>query len=559
MLHNKSFGIVITRLLTALVLVSMLALGFSLPAKATLNDGSTFNAGDGNLSLDQGEIHDWNSPVEPIVCPNTIPGSGTNCGTDLTKSTSDNAFGQGSKEDIPTPTVVFGSIPPNKSDLTRFYVNKEFINGKFFLYLAWERSNVLGSANLDFEINQVATPGSNGVTPDRTAGDLLITFDFTNGGGNPVLGQMTWLTSGSNSQCFSSNGTIPCWGDHVNLSAAGEAEGQVNTVTVHDGNPPPAGGFDLPGLTFGEAAVDLTDSGIFLPSVCEHFGSAFLKSRSSSSFSAELKDFIAPVAINISNCGNIIIRKVTVPSPDPTATSFAYTTTGGLTPSTFSLADGGNQDYGSAVLAGNYSVSETDPGPNFVLQSLDCSASSLTNGSSFSISGATVSIALNSGDIIDCTYTNQLQQGAIKITKTTTKGNAALPGATFSLSGPSGTFTLTSGSDGTVCKDGLLFGPYTVQEKTAPTGYAINDSTVHNVTVGTSTTCGSGSELPLSFSDTPLSKITVSFQSLAGLGVTTATIQCTGDASAAPLPEGTPKVLDNRLPGTYTCTVVVDP
>ena len=540
----------------------MLALGFTLPAKATLLDGSTFNAGDGNLILDNTpvDIHDWNAPVETITCPSTTPGSGTNCGTDLFGSQSDNAFGQGTKEDSPIPTVVSGSIPPNKSDLTRFYVNKEFIGGKFFLYLAWERSNVLGNANMDFEINQNSALSTNNVTPNRTPGDLLVTFDFTNGGGKPVLGLLTWVTSanGSASDCFASN-SLPCWGKHVALSSL-ESEGAVNTAAVFDANTPLVNGTgNLPALTFGEAEIDLTDAGIFSSTVCEHFGDAYLKSRSSSSFTSEVKDFIAPVAINISNCGNIIIRKVTVPSPDPTSTSFAYTTSGGLTPSSFSLVDGGNQDYGSKVFAGSYSVSETDPGPQFVLQSLDCSASTITNGSSTSISGATVNIVLKASDTIDCTYTNKLQQGAIKITKTTTKGNAALAGATFSLSGPSGTFTLTSGSDGTVCKDGLLFGDYTVQEKTAPTGYNINNSTVHTVTVNSSTTCGSGSELPLSFSDTPLSKITVSFQSLAGLSVTTATIQCTGEASPSPLPEGTPKVLTNLVPGTYACTVVVDP
>jgi hypothetical protein len=556
MLHKKINGVLVTRLLTILVLVSTLALGMTFPAKATLTDGSTFDASNGDLT--SATVHDWNNPIEVITCPNTIPGSGTNCGTDLTKSTSDNAFGQGSKEDSPVPSVVSGSIPPNKSDLTRFYVNKEFINGKFFLYLAWERSNVLGNANMDFEINQVATPSSNGVTPNRTAGDLLITFDFTQGGGNPVLGQLTWVTSGSTSQCFASN-SLPCWGNHVDLSAAGEAEGSVNTGTVHDNNPPPAGGFNLPGLTFGEAAIDLTDAGIFQSNVCAHFGSAFLKSRSSSSFTSELKDFIAPVAINISNCGNIIIRKVTVPSPDPTNTSFAYTTTGGLTPSTFPLTDTGVQDYGNKVFAGSYSVSETDPGPTFVLQSLNCSASSLTNGSTATVAGATVSIVLKADDIVDCTYTNKLQLGAIKITKTTTKGPAPLANVTFSISGPSGTFSVTTDSTGTVCKDNLLFGSYSVQESSAPTGYQINDTTAHSVNVGTSATCGSGNEVGISFSDTPLSKITVSFQSLAGLGVTTATIQCTGESSPANLPESTPKVLNNLVPGTYSCTLVVDP
>src|SRR5438034_11849019 len=125
------------------VAVAILSLaGFS-AVYATLSGGSTFESGDGNLAVDGGAtFHDWNSPVETIDCGTAaqIPHSGTNCGTDLVKNQSDNSLGQGSKEDDPNPTVVGGSIPPSKDDLSRFYVNKERVNGNDYLYLAWERS-----------------------------------------------------------------------------------------------------------------------------------------------------------------------------------------------------------------------------------------------------------------------------------------------------------------------------------------------------------------------------------------------------------------------------------
>ena len=65
---------------------------------------------------------------------------------------------------------------------------------------------------------------------------------------------------------------------------------------------------------------------------------------------------MAPIPVSIANCGQVIIRKVTVPSPDPTATTFNYSTTGGLSPAGFGLKDGQSQDYGSNVQAGSYSV-----------------------------------------------------------------------------------------------------------------------------------------------------------------------------------------------------------
>ena len=352
--------------------------------------GSTFEGNDGNLVVNTAGNTDWaNAPARVR-------------GDDLPSGTSDNAFGQGTKEDDPNVSVVTGSIPPQKSDLTRFYVANEFTGGSNFLYLAWERSNALGSANMDFEINKLAQPNLTTTGPktlNRSAGDLLITFDFTNGGGNPVLGLLKWVTTGPTSQCFSAN-SLPCWGNRVNLSTAGFAEGAVNTVTVTD----PIANVSLPALTFGEAAINLTAAGVFPPGTCTAFGSAFLKSRSSASFPAEVKDFVAPQPVNIANCGKIIIRKVTE-NGDAT---FGYTTTGGLDPATFSLSNGQSRTYSDAtqVQPGNYSVTESTIPAGWTLKSLVCTATD--SGTSYSISGATVNITMAPDGVVDCTYTNHI-------------------------------------------------------------------------------------------------------------------------------------------------------
>jgi len=249
--------------------------------------GSSFEGSDGNLVVNTTGNHDW------VNAPNRVRGD------ELHSGKLDNSFGQGTKEDDANVTVVTGSIPPQKSDLTRFYVANELANGANYLYLAWERSNVLGSANMDFEINKLAQPDlttTGAKTLVRSDGDLLITFDF-GGSGAPVLGLLKWVTSGAASQCFSSN-ALPCWGNRVDLSAAGEAEGAVNTATVTDS----IAGVSLPGGTFGEAAINLTLAGVLPAGSCDGFASAFLKSRSSASFPAEVKDFIAPQPVNISNC-----------------------------------------------------------------------------------------------------------------------------------------------------------------------------------------------------------------------------------------------------------------
>jgi hypothetical protein len=398
--------------------------------------GSTFAGGDGNLLTNPTTFGttDWQNVA------------GLNPGFDLPSGTGDNSFGQGTKEDNPAVSVVSGSIPPNKSDLTRFYEASEIGSNKHtFLYLGWERTNVLGTANFDFEINQTSqpdltTPGAK--TLVRNPGDLLVTYDFTNGGGKPTIGLQRWLTTATTptvpsfptNVCFSSN-TFPCWGDQLTLDGTDSIAAVNNLDAVSDPLFPtqPNAQPSVPALQFGETAIDLTKSGAFPPG-CENFGSAFVKSRSSASFTAELKDFIAPIPVNISNCGSIKIIKHT--DPRGIDQVFNYTSNlpaeppgtvggvpqGGVTcpgkPSAGVQADGsfclndagnsaggdsaGNTVFNNAVLAGNtYTVTEGAEPSGFTFEKLSCT------GGTTSTSGETATINLKPNDNVVCTYVNQ--------------------------------------------------------------------------------------------------------------------------------------------------------
>ena len=357
--------------------------------------GSTFEGGDGNLVVNTAGNTDWAN----------VPG--LNTGIDRPSGSTDNSFGQGTKEDNAAVTVVAGSIPPNKNDLSRFYEASQLgSNGHIYLDLAWQRLVNIGNANLDFEINQATTSGftataTGPVSLNRTAGDLLVNYDF-GGSGRPTLGLNTWLTSAAGntvSQCFSAN-VLPCWGKHATLGSS-IAEGAVNTGSVVD--PLQTGSPTLGTGLFGEADIDLTAAGVFPANTCETFGSAFVKSRSSSSFTAEIKDFIAPIAVNISNCGTINIHKVT----ENGDSSFGYTTTGGLSPATFSLSNGGTRTYNN-VLPGSSSVTENitagQTAAGWTLKSLTCTTTG--SGTSATPSGATASISMGLAGVVDCTYTN---------------------------------------------------------------------------------------------------------------------------------------------------------
>jgi Prealbumin-like fold domain len=559
---------------TAMTAVFLLVIG---SAVANLPN-SSFDAGDGNLVVNGAE-KDWANIG--IDCP---PGTVKGCALDQPTGQTDDSFGQGTKEDTPAPVIVDGSIPNQKSDLLRFYVANEKENNKEFLYLAWERvQEPNGTTNMDFEFNQrQCTPGltpadpdcsANGVTPIRSPGDVLIKYDLSQGGVNPNLGFHRWVNSGNAAQVCEANNSLPCW-DKVH-PLAGNFEGAINDAS---NNPPsgsvvdpidPNGGRTLSPRTFGEAAVNLTDSGILPAGTCASFGSAYLKSRSSDSFTAAVKDFIAPIPVNIANCGRIIIRKQT--DPNGAAGSFSYSTTGGLSPASFSLSDDGVRDYGSAIQAGSYSVTEADPSPNFVLTSIDCSASSTANGSSATptLGTGTVAIDLKAGDVIDCTYTNTLQRGALRILKNSTKAGAVSnAGAVFSYDGASVTDNGPGDDDadvGEVCVSGLQPGNYTVNETSPPAGYGDAGQSDLVAVVANGTNCtdnqptGTG---VVTFTNAPLYDLQVNFRD-GGSGETSAVITCSADPADSTAPasgwDTSSTYSGRKAPDTVTCTIVIDP
>ncbi len=539
-----------------------------------------FEDNDGNLVAEPNISFDWNS-FDPTTWTGSAPlrrSSKSVSGwaftglEDAQNTTSDSAFDGGTKQDADCPGVGTQKAG-NKEDLKRVYVASKTVAGHVYLELAWVRiaqNTTSPSAHVAFEFNQnnpttnpsTACPAGSGGLVERSAangGDMLIVYDFEGGTDAPNIKLSRWIDSGA---CEISSNTPPCWSVATTLTS-GVAEAQVNTTATALDTIGPSD--ETLGIKeFGEAGIDLTAAGVFPPGVCFGFGNVFAVSRSSGNSSqAQMKDLVGPGSVNITNCGTIIIRKVTSPSPDPTTTTFAYTTTGGLSPATFNLQNGGSRTYSNVQAGGPYTVTETDPGPNFALTGLDCSASSLGNGSTVTpnVGTRTVSIALQASDTVDCTYTNTLQQGAIKIHKTSSADGSNLAGAQFDIrkaGDQSLVAHVTTDSNGVACVDELDFGDYEVTETDAPAGYEIDDATAQAVTVDSVATCGSGNEETVDFTDTPLSRIVCSFESLAAGNPTSATIQCTPmDSSASPLVEGTPRVLDDLVPGTYTCTVVI--
>jgi hypothetical protein len=425
----------ITAVVAALTLT---ASGILIATQASANvTGSPFEGGDGNLIVDTAGNLDW-ANANPAV------------GVDLPTGQTDNSFGNGTKEDLTNVTVGLGSIPNNKADLTRQVAASQFIGGNLYLELGWVRASLSGTTNFDFEVNQAAqpdltTPGPK--TLNRTAGDLLVSFDFQGGSQKPTLAIRTWTGS--------------AWGAPTPLANNGAtAEAEVNRVVVDASSI--GASSTLPAFEFGEAAINLTAAGVIPPGACEAFASFYTKSRASDSFTSAVKDFIAPTSFTVSNCATIVIHKVT----ENGDSTFGYSTTGGLSPSTFSLSNGGTQTY-TGVTLGSKSVTENltaqQIADGWTLKSLSCTATGSGTSVTTDLAAATASMTMAGGGLVDCTYTNHtklsptiatlLSANAVNIGDTV-HDSATLTGATATAGG---TVTYSAYAGANTCSGNALF------------------------------------------------------------------------------------------------------
>jgi len=191
------------RIRRPMVILSGVALLLAIGSTANANlPGSTFEGNDGTLSSTRPATKDWVS--------NTI---NRVRGDDLASGSSDKRVRPGHQGRRPG-RIGGDRVDPAAEERSDPLLRGERVRERQQLPVpglgADERPRL---GQHDFEINKLPQPNLTTTGPktlNRSAGDLLITFDFTNGGGNPVLGLLKWVTTGATSQCFSAN-ALPCW------------------------------------------------------------------------------------------------------------------------------------------------------------------------------------------------------------------------------------------------------------------------------------------------------------------------------------------------------------
>jgi hypothetical protein len=443
--------------------------------------GSNFEIDeDANLVVNNTGKDDWESIPQNTQPPGEDPDPGSEIrGIDLPTGSTDDSYQGGVKEDTVCPDEVTGSIPNNKSDLRTFHVYEEpgnASNPAGYLNLAWSRvTDPTGTTLMDFEFNQSSTGCSVGPNVVRTEGDLLIEYSIDQGGSRATITRRLWTNSGWGTAQTLSTNSATCGGNPC-------AEGTINSTPIEgedsDGIIPDDE--QLAERTFGEAQIDLRL--LFQPNKCSSFGSAMLKSRSSDSFTSQLKDFIAPVNIDVQNCGKVIIRKQTDPASDPATTQFGYTKSFGTDPAsanTFTLGNGESKTFDNVLFGSGHTVTEDVLPEGWDFRSLDCSDSvgveevpAGTPGG-YTIDGKTVTFDIDDeNDVLDCTYTNRAR-GTIIVEKITDNGTGSFPFTSNTLTPSS--FSLTTTGAGAAGKASQTFadlapGTYDVAE-TVPAGW----------------------------------------------------------------------------------------
>jgi len=274
-----------------------------------------------------GLLNNTGTPKAPmpsgfLFVTNSLDGVG---GADTTRFTGGSKFNQN-----PSAWAWDCQKPNDKVDINHGFVGISLdASNHLWAVVAGDRSSNNGDAYIDFEFLQHSffrngsCPGngftSNGPDGGRTVGDLLLTIHFVNGGVIPEFYALIWTNDASSANGYSYKPITPPPGAAFvaqNNAAAAVCFGAYGKTT-YDVN------------TFAEAGADLST---LIPALrnnrCFTISTVFIKTKTSQSDTAELKDFIEPIQLNL--CVDDIPPVITgcpapitvqcdsaVPPPDP--------------------------------------------------------------------------------------------------------------------------------------------------------------------------------------------------------------------------------------------------
>jgi hypothetical protein len=261
-----------------------------LPPSVNPLPGSAFQGADGNQD-DSGALIDWQAmETAGRAYHNPDPNA------------ADSIF-ESSKENEPglwDLGVQAGGATPGKSNVLDAWSAVDQSGSEVFLYLAFAREEAVGTTYVTFELNHDARLWDNGKAkiPCRHTGDILVSYQAEGNDVDVVI--QRWVTSISDpATTCAKTGRLDDFGG---LTANVDAQGAINDTAITARLP---GFYDssVPRRHFGEAALNLSrllEDGFDQP--CFSFGSVWMHSRSSTSDTSSMQDYVAPRALAVRSC-----------------------------------------------------------------------------------------------------------------------------------------------------------------------------------------------------------------------------------------------------------------
>ena len=259
-------------------LIGLLAVSLPAAAFGATLPGDDFEGDDGNLAITTAGNLDWNAVTPAIIVDKP--------------SASNDSFTIGSQENNPSATWGTTVAPVNaKADVNRVYMRSQFP----YLDLGIVRNQQAnGTVAYHVELDQSTAKHANGL-PVRTAGDVLVVYDFQGNSTTATLTLHRWITSGT----CATNTNAPCWGVGTTLNAT-QAIGGNNAAQVSDAVVDPAQ--TLAAKTFDEMTIDLSAALGLGENRCVDFGQIWVKTREGGAFGSALQDLVGPKPVSVGNC-----------------------------------------------------------------------------------------------------------------------------------------------------------------------------------------------------------------------------------------------------------------
>jgi hypothetical protein len=224
----------------------------------------------------------------------------------------DTAFTGGSEEDEPGQwdfTTEAGGVRPAKANILDAWASFDPQGGNAFLYLGFAREAAqlfarrrprAATTFITFELNHDPRLWNNGraTIPCRSTGDVLVSYEAEGNEVSVVI--QRWVTELTDPA--SGCATTGRLDDFTSFTPNADAQGAANATDIRTYLP---GAYvnTIPADRFGETALNLGEVlGQGFDDPCFAFSSIWMHSRSSTSESSNMQDFVAPHPLTVRSC-----------------------------------------------------------------------------------------------------------------------------------------------------------------------------------------------------------------------------------------------------------------